>query len=119
MIRRPPRSTLFPYTTLFRSIRQSARPRIRELRHLLDLSCRQIQRLADLAYRRAQPVGGERADEPHVLGAVARVHPPDQLLADLPREVEIDVWHRRQRLVQEAAEEQPDRDQVDVRQAEH
>src|SRR2546430_3531042 len=26
MIRRPPRSTLFPYTTLFRSVRQAARP---------------------------------------------------------------------------------------------
>src|SRR5260221_6442606 len=27
MIRRPPRSTLFPYTTLFRSLRQAARNR--------------------------------------------------------------------------------------------
>src|SRR5256885_8519437 len=27
MIRRPPRSTLFPYTTLFRSLRQDARDR--------------------------------------------------------------------------------------------
>src|SRR6266436_231697 len=27
MIRRPPRSTLFPYTTLFRSVRQRAAPR--------------------------------------------------------------------------------------------
>src|SRR3712207_7047149 len=26
MIRRPPRSTLFPYTTLFRSLRRHARP---------------------------------------------------------------------------------------------
>src|SRR5256885_11044685 len=26
MIRRPPRSTLFPYTTLFRSIRERSRP---------------------------------------------------------------------------------------------
>src|SRR5438093_6767561 len=30
MIRRPPRSTLFPYTTLFRSHRIPARPRPRE-----------------------------------------------------------------------------------------
>src|SRR2546426_7585546 len=28
MIRRPPRSTLFPYTTLFRSIRNFARPNL-------------------------------------------------------------------------------------------
>src|SRR5437868_9083443 len=27
MLRRPPRSTLFPYTTLFRSARKEARPR--------------------------------------------------------------------------------------------
>src|SRR3712207_8968406 len=32
MIRRPPRSTLFPYTTLFRSIRLDAEPR--PLRHV-------------------------------------------------------------------------------------
>src|SRR3712207_7877845 len=31
MIRRPPRSTLFPYTTLFRSLRGS-QPRLRRLR---------------------------------------------------------------------------------------
>src|SRR2546428_1624466 len=29
MIRRPPRSTLFPYTTLFRSVQRSDRPRER------------------------------------------------------------------------------------------
>src|SRR2546425_6564928 len=31
MIRRPPRSTLFPYTTLFRSRPSSRRPRLRPL----------------------------------------------------------------------------------------
>src|SRR3712207_8609233 len=30
MIRRPPRSTLFPYTTLFRSLRASAETRVRD-----------------------------------------------------------------------------------------
>src|SRR3712207_7754817 len=33
MIRRPPRSTLFPYTTLFRSTRRSSTPRTRSWRH--------------------------------------------------------------------------------------
>src|SRR2546427_3750137 len=28
MIRRPPRSTLFPYTTLFRSVAQAGRPKV-------------------------------------------------------------------------------------------
>src|SRR2546422_3038632 len=31
MIRRPPRSTLFPYTTLFRSVEREAQQRIAEL----------------------------------------------------------------------------------------
>src|SRR2546427_2689979 len=31
MIRRPPRSTLFPYTTLFRSLRMSLRERVEAL----------------------------------------------------------------------------------------
>src|SRR2546422_5609148 len=31
MIRRPPRSTLFPYTTLFRSVRRRSAPRDRTL----------------------------------------------------------------------------------------
>src|SRR5260370_18624201 len=33
MIRRPPRSTLFPYTTLFRSVAPLGRARARALRH--------------------------------------------------------------------------------------
>src|SRR3712207_7896895 len=34
MIRRPPRSTLFPYTTLFRSLRRVATPGVQALRRL-------------------------------------------------------------------------------------
>src|SRR2546430_13535427 len=37
MIRRPPRSTLFPYTTLFRSIRRGARHRRGRWRFLLHV----------------------------------------------------------------------------------
>src|SRR2546422_5318449 len=38
MIRRPPRSTLFPYTTLFRSVRYDGRsplPEVRDPRHVV------------------------------------------------------------------------------------
>src|SRR5256885_11177664 len=62
MIRRPPRSTLFPYTTLFRSIRHVSGQRrvepddvcraLHELASALDLTRigfdRQLQRLAEL-----------------------------------------------------------------------
>ena len=99
-------------------VRQSDRPTVRQFGHLLDLSQRQIERLADLAHRGAEPVGGEGADQPHVLVAVALVDPPDQLLADLAREVEVDVGYRCEALVQEPAQEQAVGDRVDVRQAE-
>src|SRR3712207_6968556 len=36
MIRRPPRSTLFPYTTLFRSIAEAGHQRVPGPRHALD-----------------------------------------------------------------------------------
>src|SRR2546427_10344858 len=48
MIRRPPRSTLFPYTTLFRSVMQ----RLRSGRLQADLDIRHIDRLS-LALERA------------------------------------------------------------------
>src|SRR2546425_1822785 len=38
MIRRPPRSTLFPYTTLFRSVRQGDRCRARRWSRLVRCS---------------------------------------------------------------------------------
>src|SRR2546430_7358852 len=38
MIRRPPRSTLFPYTTLFRSMGQAARNTVTIVGHEPDLS---------------------------------------------------------------------------------
>src|SRR5207244_11746293 len=75
---------------LVQFVSQSAGPSVRQFRDLLDLARRQIQHLADLAHRRAQAVGGKRADEPDVLVAVPRGHPPDQLLADPTREIEGD-----------------------------
>src|SRR3712207_8378230 len=38
MIRRPPRSTLFPYTTLFRSRREEVAARIDEVRRPVELA---------------------------------------------------------------------------------
>src|SRR2546430_13845442 len=64
MIRRPPRSTLFPYTTLFRSLGLG--------RHLLDLG----QPVCDGRNRRRrggpiQPFGGTRSHGGAALWAVA------------------------------------------------
>src|SRR2546430_9945364 len=43
MIRRPPRSTLFPYTTLFRSVRRALEQRVvHEVQHPLRFEHREV-----------------------------------------------------------------------------
>src|SRR2546422_9887987 len=73
MIRRPPRSTLFPYTTLFRSHQR----RLDVAHHLLRLLVAGGEHvdLAHLAQRGHHHPGGEHAGEAgdQVLGAL---HPP-------------------------------------------
>src|SRR5256885_3385786 len=56
MIRRPPRSTLFPYTTLFRSLAMASE------RQVTRLSC-QWQALPVLAVHSAEAVVTQRSEE--------------------------------------------------------
>src|SRR3712207_7752600 len=63
MIRRPPRSTLFPYTTLFRSVgqpveRRPCRPGAEELARLRDRHAEHFRDVAVLPGQR-QHLGGE------------------------------------------------------------
>ena len=51
-----------------------------------------------------------------MLAAVLLRDADDQLLADVAREVEVDVGHRRQLAVEEASEREVRRDGIDVRQ---
>src|SRR5256885_16071636 len=71
MIRRPPRSTLFPYTTLFRSIGEQL------VVHLPELA------LLPRALGRQRGIAGVRVRGEGKI-AIAPSHPPrgDQLLAD-------------------------------------
>src|SRR2546430_13214546 len=82
MIRRPPRSTLFPYTTLFRSRRARGRDVAgdRERHRGDDLEAH--ERLA-----RTLPPALERRqrDVPHVAG---RAEPEDGAVGDLARQLE-------------------------------
>src|SRR2546422_5370243 len=57
MIRRPPRSTLFPYTTLFRSLEEVGRELglVLQLHHFLEFPDRLVEQ-AHLAERHAQVV---------------------------------------------------------------
>ena len=83
----------------------------------LELGERQAERLADVADRPARVVGREARDERRVLAAVALADRDDQLLADVAREVEVDVGHRHELAVEEAAEREPGVHRVDVREA--
>ena len=80
--------------TTSRSISAAALVEADRLRHPLDLRRRQPQRLAEVAHRAARAVGREGGDEGGAVGAVALVHARDQHLADVAREVEVDVRHR-------------------------
>ena len=81
----------------------------------LELGLRQPERLADVADRAARAVRRKARDERGVLVAVALGDADDQLLADVAREVEVDVRHRRELVVQEASEREAVLDRVDVR----
>ena len=81
----------------------------------LDLARRQPERLGEVAHRRAHLEGREGGHERAAVAAVAVVHARDQHVADVAREVEVDVRQRGELLVEEAAEEQLVLDRVDVR----
>src|SRR2546425_2621725 len=56
MIRRPPRSTLFPYTTLFRSLEESTLAERYRL-HKVDMTALTYEAIKDL------PLGAKRSEE--------------------------------------------------------
>src|SRR5260370_25790303 len=76
MIRRPPRSTLFPYTTLFRSIADRDAARARQA----DVGAREVA------------VGGERSD---VGGAQLEAHSDVDFRGRLRERTPGDEGHRR------------------------
>ena len=84
-------------------------------REPFELGERQAERLAEVTDGPARSVGRETRDERGVLVPVALGELDDQLLADVAREVEVDVGHRVQLAVQEAAERETRGDRVDVR----
>ena len=92
-------------------------PAVREACEPLELREREAERLADVADRAARAVRREARDERGVLAPVALGDADDELLADVAREVEVDVRHRRELAVQEATERELVRDRVDVREA--
>ena len=92
-------------------------PAVGDAREPLELGEREAERLADVADRAAAAVGREARDERGVLAAVPLGDGDDQLLADVAREVEVDVGHRGELVVQEPSEREVRLDRVDVGEA--
>ena len=90
-------------------------PAVGEPGEPLELCLRQPERLADVADRTTRAVGREARDERGVLVAVPLRDGDDQLLADVAGEVEVDVRHRGELVVEEAPEREVVRDRIDVR----
>ena len=90
-------------------------PAVGEPGEPLELGERESERLADVANRAVRAVGGEARDERGMLAAVALGDRDDQLLADVAREVEVDVGDARELVVDEAAKREAGGDGIDVR----
>ena len=106
-----------PGTPASSSATRVASQPVADAREPLELAERQAERLADIADRAAASVGGEARDERGVLAAVALGDGDDQLLADVAREVEVDVGDGRELVVQKTAEREVRADRIDVREA--
>src|SRR2546426_7018377 len=99
MIRRPPRSTLFPYTTLFRSgLRRLGGAELGIGQHP-DRGGRRLLDLGLALLRPAEAAGGEPALGLHEVDELLLRHPADRmLLPPLPRRLEQRWLRLRQRL---------------------
>src|SRR2546422_1681428 len=102
MIRRPPRSTLFPYTTLFRSPRQLRDPELRPLRPAL----RREERAGPATV--LGPIGqghvarGDGRSEEHTSELQSRLHLVCRLLLEKKKpefDAEFQVIHANQLLL--------------------
>ena len=77
---------------------------VRQARQPFELAEGQAERLAQVADRAARVIGREAGDERGMLAAVLLRHRHDQLLADVAREVEVDVGDGLELAVQEPSE---------------
>src|SRR2546430_9005063 len=96
MIRRPPRSTLFPYTTLFRSL-ATRRP---------ALDRQSLEHAAPRVHRGAQ-AGGAGADDDHVVSELSGLLHRSSVLRPPAATPAAAARHRPQTLAPAAPETQP------------
>src|SRR2546422_3422721 len=80
MIRRPPRSTLFPYTTLFRSVNDDLRPALEDMNHQI-VSLRMAVKGGDQVTAPASRQIRDRSEE-HTSELQSRLHLVCRLLLE-------------------------------------
>ena len=90
-------------------------PAVGAPREPLEVGVREAERFAHVADRAARAIGREGGDERRVLAAVALGDGDDQLLADVAREVEVDVGHRDELAIEEAPQREAGLNGIDVR----
>src|SRR3989442_3418493 len=81
MIRRPPRSTLFPYTTLFRSLIEGVRIVGKGEPQVLEVGLPRAQRALPLVHRQGELHRGARSEE-HTSELQSRPHLVCRLLLE-------------------------------------
>src|SRR2546422_7064446 len=102
MIRRPPRSTLFPYTTLFRSTLAAEDDLGLELMHALDEQQRRVAIVDATAYQdiltaatRKAALQGQRSEE-HTSELQSRLHLVCRLLLEKKKKKKQITYYRRE-----------------------
>src|SRR5690349_24264811 len=92
MIRRPPRSTLFPYTTLFRSLMSYSMKIRRKRRPRFAASLVRYRRKSLVEYRREKSSGGFRSEE-HTSELQSRRDLVCRLLLEKKKQIQHHITH--------------------------
>src|SRR2546422_7293226 len=93
MIRRPPRSTLFPYTTLFRSVVEIRIDQGRDRRRLAAVLCERALELAAVAETGERVADRPRSEE-HTSELQSRLHLVCRLLLEKKKKIRSFLTHK-------------------------
>ena len=85
-----------------------------ELGQLVDLPVRHLQHAADVAQHAARLQRAEGDDLRHLIAPVALLHIADHLVAAVLAEVDVEVRHRHAIRIEEALEQQPEPDRIEI-----
>ena len=85
-----------------------------QLAQLVDLPVGHLQHAADVAQHAARLQGAEGDDLRHLVAAVALLHVADHFVAAVLAEVDVEVGHRHALGIEEALEQQPEADRIEI-----